>query len=265
MPELPVVEVMKTYLDATALHQEISAVKIKDTIVLEDLTPAKLRQNLIGQTFESTCRYGKYLFVKLSKGSHLVLHFGMTGDLQYYKNPEKKPEFELIRFEFKNNYQLAYVMSRKLGHIYLSTSVESFVAQKDLGPDVFASDFDLQCFQKLLADRRGMIKSALMDQSLMAGIGNVYSDEILFQAGVHPRQLVSDLTTETIHKIYDCLNEVLRTAIEHQANPANFPDGYITPRRVQEEADCPRCDGQIRRLDVAGRSAYYCPSCQKET
>lgn len=265
MPELPDVEVMKTYLEATALHQKIKDVIIEDTIVLENLTPAELEQHLIGQSFESARRYGKYLFVKLSKGGYLVLHFGMTGKLQYYKIPEKEPEYELICFEFENDYNLAYVMSRKLGHVYLSKDLESFVDQKGLGPDVNSPDLSREAFHELLKDRRGMIKSAMMDQSLMAGIGNVYSDEILFQAGVHPRQSVPDLTKDMIDDIYDCMHVVIQTAIEHKADPGNFPDDYLTPLRGKEEAHCPKCDGEIQRLEVAGRSAYYCPSCQKKT
>jgi formamidopyrimidine-DNA glycosylase len=264
MPELPDVEVMKTYLDATALHQKIREAIIEDAIVLENLTPVKLRKHINGQSFESTQRYGKYLFAKLSNGGYLVLHFGMTGRLKYYKNPEKEPEYELICFKFENDYNLAYVMSRKLGHVYLSTDLKSFVDQKDLGLDVCSSDLNREVFHELLKDRRGMIKSALMDQSLMAGIGNVYSDEILFQAGVHPRQSVSDLTIDTINAIFDRMHEVLQTAIEHQADPGNYPDDYLTPLRGEKEVRCPRCNGEIQRLEVAGRSAYYCPSCQKK-
>lgn len=264
MPELPDVEVMKTYLDATALHQEIRDVKIKDAIVLENLTPTNLRRHLIGQSFKSTSRYGKYLFVKLSDGGFLVLHFGMTGRLQYYKNPEKEPEYSLICFEFENDYHLTYVMSRKLGHVYLSTDLKSFVDQKDLGPDVCSSDLNREAFHELLKDRRGMIKSALMDQSLMAGIGNVYSDEILFQAGIHPRQSISDLKTDIIDLIYDRVNEVLQTAIDNKADPGNFPASYITPLRGYTEAKCPKCGGEIQRVEVSGRSSYFCPSCQRK-
>ena len=202
--------------------------------------------------------------MNLSEGGYLVLHFGMTGKLRYYKNPEKEPEYSLICFEFENDFNLSYVMSRKLGHVYLSTDLKSFVDQKDLGPDVCSSDLNRKVFHELLKDRRGMIKSALMDQSLMAGIGNVYSDEILFQAEVYPRQSVPDLKTNTIDDIYDCMHAVLQTAIDNNADPANFPVGYITPLRGSSEAKCPKCGGELQRLTVAGRSAYYCPSCQKK-
>lgn len=130
---------------------------------------------------------------------------------------------------------------RILGHNYLTKDLKTFVAKKDLGPDVCSPEFDRETFHKVLADRYGMIKSVLMDQSLMAGIGNVYSGEILFQAGVHPQQSVSNLKEETIDEIYNCLNEVLQTAIENKADPANFPDDYLTPLRGHKKADCPRC------------------------
>jgi formamidopyrimidine-DNA glycosylase len=264
MPELPDLEIFKTYLDATALHQEICAVQIKDSIVLEDLTRNKLCEQLVGQAFKASRRYGKYLILELSKKGFLVLHFGMTGDLQYYKIHKKEPEYELVRFEFGNDYRLAYIMPRKLGHIYLSPDVDSFVKQKDLGPDVLDPQFDRKTFRNLLDDRRGMIKTALMDQSLMAGIGNVYSDEILFQARVYPRQKVRNLQNKTINKIFDCMHDVLQTAIERQADPSRFPSDYLTPLRGQN-ANCPRCSGKIQQLEVAGRSAYYCPTCQEKS
>jgi formamidopyrimidine-DNA glycosylase len=146
MPELPELEIMKSYLDATALHQKIAAVQIEDDRVLEDMTTTELRDLLVGQAFQSSRRCGKYLLVELSNQGYMVLHFGMTGDLKYYKIPKQAPEYELVRFEFQNNYQLAYVMPRKLGHIYRTPDVETFIAQKDLGPDVCAADFAQRTF-----------------------------------------------------------------------------------------------------------------------
>jgi formamidopyrimidine-DNA glycosylase len=101
-----------------------------------------------------------------------------------------------------------------------------------------------------------------MDQQLMAGIGNVYSDEILFQVGVHPRTQVKHLNEKTREKNFHAMQDVLRTAIELQAKPERFPDTYIIPHR-NEGDKCPRCVGKVKRVKVAGRSAYYCPCRQK--
>ncbi len=109
-----------------------------------------------------------------------------------------------------------------------------------------------------------MIKSTLMNLSIMAGIGNVYSDEILFQARVHPKTKVNQLDEKTLREIYDQMHAVLDMAIEHQAIPDDFPANYITPVRGQEDAQCPGCGGKLQRIAVSGRNGYYCPTCQKK-
>jgi formamidopyrimidine-DNA glycosylase len=261
LPELPDVQVLKQYVDATSLHQQIETVEVYSQQMLEGLDAQQLRDRLQGRTFEGTRRHGKYLFAELDDGDWLVLHFGMTGELQYYKNPDKEPEYEQILFHFANGYHLAYVMTRKLGEVRVVDEPECLIEEKDLGPDVLASDFGFGTFRQILGGRRGMIKSRLMDQHLMAGIGNVYSDEILFQAGVHPRTRVNELGSDGLKRIFDRLKEVLHIAIEHGAEPEQFPDGYLTRYRHTDQ-DCPKCGGPIERIEVAGRAGYFCPRCQ---
>jgi formamidopyrimidine-DNA glycosylase len=106
-----------------------------------------------------------------------------------------------------------------------------------------------------------MAKSTLMNQHIIAGIGNVYSDEILFQASVHPRAKINGLNGRTLEAMYCAMKEVLQVAIEHQAIPGDFPDSYIIPRRHGDGA-CPKCGSALERVKVSGRSAYYCPICQ---
>lgn len=263
MPELPDVQVLKEYVDATSLHQEIEAVEVRSQQMLVGVDAPQLKKRLRGRTFKGTDRHGKVLFVELDDGSWLVLHFGMTGDLKYFKDVEDEPEYDQILFQFANGYHLAYIMPRKLGKVRLVSSPEDLIQEKELGPDVLAGDFDFETFRQILEGRRGMIKSRLMDQQLMAGIGNVYSDEILFQAGIHPRTQVAQLDADELRRVFDCLKEVLRVAIEHRANPEQFPDGYLTPYRHTDH-DCPRCGGPIERVEVAGRAGYFCPRCQKK-
>ena len=263
MPELPDVQVMKQYLDATSLHHQIEAVEVHSQQMLEGVDARQLEDKLQGRTFEGTRRYGKYLFVELDDGDWLMLHFGMTGDLQYYKDADKEPEYAQILFHFANSYHLAYIMPRKLGEVRVVDDPENLIEEKDLGPDVLADDFDFKTFRQILEGRRGMIKSRLMDQHIMAGIGNAYSDEILFQAGVHPRTPVNELDSDALKRIFDCLKEVLRVAIEHGAEPKQFPNDYLTQYRHTDH-DCPKCGGPIERIEVAGRAGYFCPRCQEK-
>jgi len=259
MPELPDVEIRKRYIDATCLHQNIESVEVNDPIVLDGLTPQSLGRALADQSFESTQRHGKYLFIELNDNRWISMHFGMTGDLKYFKNIGDKPEYEQVSFNFKNGYQLAYVMPRKLGEIRLINSVADFLDEKELGPDALEIDFDK--FYDLLAERRGMIKSTLMNQEVLAGVGNVYSDEILFQALIYPRAQISDLNRKQLRAVYDAMRDVLETVIERGANLEDFPSSYLTPHRSEGES-CPRCKGKIQKIEVSGRSGYYCPHCQ---
>jgi formamidopyrimidine-DNA glycosylase len=261
MPELPEVETFKRYLDATALHQEIEKVEIRSELLLEDTRVQELQDTLQGRSFRSTRRHGKYLFVELEGDGWLVLHFGMSGRLKYFRDMTQDPPYDRFLVTFGNGYHLAYDAARKLGEIEVIHDWEAFIEEKELGPDVLDPDFDLETFLEILEQRRGMIKPALMDQQLMAGIGNVYSDEILFQAHIHPRTKIDQLDEKT-RTVIDCIvQEVLRTAIEHQATPDEFPDSYLIPHR-DPEGMCPLCGGEIERVKVSGCTAYYCPNRQ---
>ena len=262
MPELPDVEVEKQYLNATALHKEIEHAEVRSQQMLEGIDAQELDKKLRNHSFTETRRHGKFLLVRLDQDGWLVLHFGMTGSLKYFKVEENAPEYAQILFQFANGYRLAYVMARKLGHVFLVDRPNQLIEQKELGPDVLADDFDFTRFRRILGEHRGMIKPRLMDQHVMAGIGNVYSDEILFQARVHPRTKLGDLDYDALRRIYDCMQEVLRVAIEHDADPGQFPDNYLTSHRGTEDK-CPQCGGPIDRVQVASRTSYFCPECQR--
>jgi len=261
MPELPDVQYFKQYLDATSLHRPVKEVVLYTAQVLANITIDELETEVAGRTFAGSDRHGKYLLVELDDGRTLIMHFGMTGHLEYFEDAGGEPEFTDVRFQFEDDGYLAYVAPRKLGGLRLVEDVSHFLAAKDLGPDVLDDEFDFETFRDLLSGRRGMIKSALMDQSLMAGIGNIYADEILFQSRLHPRAPVQTLDEETLHTLYMTMEEVLQTAIEHNANPEQFPDSFIIPQR-HEDGHCPQCGGAVQTVDVAGRTAYYCPQCQ---
>jgi formamidopyrimidine-DNA glycosylase len=264
MPELPDVEVFKSYLDATALHRKIENVAVPGTEMLEHLSAADLETALKGHTFRSTRRHGKYLFVQLDTGRWLVLHFGMSGFLKYFKNDEKKTAHERLRLRFDNGYHLVYDCQRKLGLIALTDDVEDYIAHKDLGPDPWASQFDYEEFRSVLTSSKAAVKSALMNQKLMAGIGNIYSDEILFQAGVHPEVRANALDNNQLQALYrEMMQTVLPKSVDARAQPEDFPSSFLIPRR-NKGGRCPRCGAEIRHAKVSGRTAYFCPKCQKK-
>jgi len=265
VPELPDVEILRRYLDSTALHQEIESVQADADSVLKGISSQGLGKKLSGDSFQGTRRHGKFLFISLEKDSDwLVLHFGMTGSLIYYKLAEKEPEYQLVSFNFTNGYHLAYVMTRKFGEVRIIPDVFGFIEERKMGPDVYSQGFTFEEFKKCLAKRHGMVKPTLMNQSIMAGIGNVYADEILFQAGIYPETKVNQLNQAELHEIYQQIKNVLQTAIDHQADPNSYPDSFLSPLRGDQDANCPRCDGKLEHIKVSGRSTYYCSNCQKK-
>ncbi len=266
MPELPDVEVYRRYLNATALHQPIERTHVEDARLLVGTTPQGLGRALKGRSFESSCRHGKYLFAALDRGGWLVLHFGMTGRLAYFRNPEHEPDYTRCTVTFRNEFRLAYVARRKLGHITLADSPGSFVRERNLGPDALSLSARDLCH--LASGRRGYAKSWLMDQHAMAGIGNVYSDEILFQAAIHPRCPVPDLDEQALERLHRALRHVLETAIEAKADPGRMPRHFLLPHR-HTGGRCPHCGRLVTHLQAAGRRppatgrrAWYCPACQ---
>jgi formamidopyrimidine-DNA glycosylase len=261
MPELPDVAVFKQYLDATALHQQIETVEVHNHQVLEGVSTEGLKAALVGRTFDSTERHGKWLFVALDDGNWLVLHFGMTGNLKYFRDRDEEPEYDRLLIRFTNGAHLAYESMRKLGEINVVEDPRQFIEDRDLGPDALSPDLDLTACKEVLKGRRGMAKSTLMNQHVISGIGNVYSDEILFQAGVHPRAKIRQLDEGTLEDMYHAMKDVLHTAIEHQAIAEGFPDSYIIPQR-HGDGVCPECGSDLERARVSGRTAYYCPSYQ---
>ena len=279
MPELPDVEVFKKYLESTALHKRIISVDIQHSRVLENIEPQELKTRLAGRSFTGTDRKGKYLFVSTVKGGTrlmeppgknrgedepplwLVLHFGMTGYLKYFQEKEGMPEHTRVLFTFENNYHLSYVCQRLLGKVTFSSSPDEYSNEISLGID--ASEITLDQFKGIFGSGRGTVKTLLMNQTIIAGLGNIYTDEILFQSGIHPKSGKNKLSDRDIERLYKKMKYVLETADGIQAKPEEFPSSFLIPRREEGEA-CPKCGGKIQKIRVSGRGTFFCSSCQKK-
>lgn len=260
MPELPDVEVFRRYLESTSLHQAIGKVSVGAPDILEGVSARSLQMRLKGRSFRSAFRHGKYLFVDVGGSDLLVLHFGMTGSLAYGRKDGGEARHSRVLFLFRNGYLLSYVSVRKLGAVGMTVGVEKFREERGLGQDALALSSGE--FRRLAAGRRGLVKCWLMDQSSMAGIGNVYSDEALFQARIHPKRKVSDLDGKEVARLFRKMRHVLSAAIKRKADPAEMPRSFLLPRRT-ENGKCPRCGGRVRTLRACGRTSFCCPGCQK--
>ena len=262
MPELPDVEVFRRYFNQTALNKNVKDLPVVEGDLLDNTSPRSIKRHLEKHAFESTERHGKYLFAHTDNDRTLVLHFGMTGFLKYFKNKDEQPEHTRLMIDFENGYHLAYDSQRKLGLVGLTADVDKFAEEKELGRDAFDPALDFNSFHDILSEKRGMLKSALMDQKTIAGIGNIYSDEIFFDAGLHPARKVEELSDNQLQSLYSSLRKVLKKAIEAKADPDRMPRTWLLPNR-EEGRKCPRCDGEIATAKIAGRTSYLCLNHQK--
>jgi formamidopyrimidine-DNA glycosylase len=265
MPELPDVENYKRYLNRTALHRRIAGVQFGDRRVLGGVSAQRLARAVKGRRIERSRRHGKHLFAALDRGPWLSLHFGMTGRLVRFRQSKDDPRFDRVRFDLDHGDHLAFVDQRILGRVGLTTNPDTYIADADLGPDALELARDPDAFVAQLEGRRGQVKAALMDQRLLAGIGNIYSDEILFQARLHPKAHIERLERKSLKKLCRATRSVLETAIDCGAGLDDFveclPSTWLLAHRSRG-ADCPVCGGKIQAVKAAGRTSYYCASCQ---
>jgi formamidopyrimidine-DNA glycosylase len=261
MPELPDVEVFRKYLDATSLGQKIARVSVKNRTVLRHIAPRTLVRELRGRKFQSTRRHGKFLFGRLNKSGSLIFHFGMTGFLRYFKDQAEEPKHTRVRIDFASGSVLGYVCPRMFGEVDYARDVNQYIRRRNLGPDALA--VSSKEFKSRLTGTRGSLKSVLMDQKMLAGIGNVYSDEILFHARVHPEAKAGRLSEKTLNRLYKTMRSVLKKTNHYEADPDRVPKSWLLPRR-EKGARCPRCGEKIIRLTINQRSAYICPNCQRQ-
>lgn len=263
MPELPDVEVFRRRVEENALRRPVETVSVPSTELLVDTSPTSLRDALLGHTLQETVRHGKHLFIRSGEDRRrwLRLHFGMTGSVETWDEGEE-PDHTHLRLDLRGGRHLAYRCPRKFGEIGLVDDPAAFVEEKGLGPDargggVGSGTFAAEDLRRRLQGRRGALKTTLMDQSVVAGLGNVYVDEILFQAGWHPETLVDALTPGQLDHLRETMASVLETAIRQEADVDRLGGRWLLPRR-KDGAPCGRCGGTIVRTEVSGRATYHC-------
>lgn len=261
MPELPEVEVFRKYFEKTSLNKEITGVDILDKKTLKDVNPLYFQTKLVGNKFKSSSRYGKYLLCFISAKEAVIMHFGMTGYLTYYKNIQDASTHIRIAFNFSDNSHLGFDCRRRFGKITYSDDYTSFISEKELGIDPINSKLHFKDFLNLVDGKTSNIKVFLMDQNIMAGIGNVYSDEILFHTNLSPKRNISSLKDEELKLLHKNIKKILSDSIKY-AEKDQFPGDYLLHYR-KEGKDCPRCSGKIKFSTIGGRSSYYCNKHQK--
>lgn len=269
MPELPEVEIRRQYLETSSLYQPVSHVEVEDRKLLTtDYTT--LTNALVGRQFTGTRRVGKNLFVLTDAPDVVVhMHFGMTGDLEYYHSSLDRPRFARIVFEFSNGFNLGFLCPRKFERVGLIEDIDAFLQRKKIGRD--GLDIALDELTERVRRKKAFIKPVLLDQNVVAGLGNWIVDEVLFQAFVHPEQRADTLTDAQMAQLHQAIRLVLETAIRHEATYRDFPNSFLIHVRewddspyddVEAHKFCPRCKTRIERTVVGGRTTFFCPNEQ---
>ncbi len=275
MPELPEVETVRRIIEPHIIGQAISGVSLRDfTAVLETTLPGiDPASTLIGRSFTRATRRGKYLTLHLDGGLYLITHLRMTGRLLLLPASDPPVRFEHVAIHLANGTDLRFGDQRKFGRLVLADQAAVDQLDRKLGPEPFASTLTAIWLHAALARRPGPIKNALLDQHLIAGLGNIYVDEALYRARINPLCPANSLTTDHVKRLLQAIRHVLNIALSNQGttfstfeNPygetgsnANFLRAY---NRAKSGESCGRCGTPFVRTVVAGRGTTYCPTCQ---
>lgn len=268
MPELPEVETIKNELLPYVIDRTIQSVDISWDKMVKYPPLQEFIDSIIGKKITDISRRGKYLFFHLSSGNVLVMHMKMTGSLLV--NPTDT-RFTRAVFHLDNGVDVHFWDPRKFGKMWLEKDSNTVI--KELGPEPLDADFTPEVLAGILHKRSAPVKPVLLDQSHIAGIGNMYADEALFEAKIHPATPANKLTKTEVKRLHAAIRDVLLKALNLKgASIRNYirPDGQ--PGTAHDEFNvahgmgkkCPRCGASIERIVVRGRGTYFCPKCQPE-
>jgi formamidopyrimidine-DNA glycosylase len=273
MPELPEVEYVARQLHAELIGRRIASVEVLWPRTVEGMAPAEFAAHLVGRTFVDVGRRAKYLLLDLDDGQVLSIHRRMSGNLIFLAPGERDP-YARVALALDDGRRLVFSDPRKFGRLALATRAEPPESFAALGPEPLASDFTPQALAARLAGRRRALKALLLDQSVIAGLGNIYADEALWRAQLHPLRPGASLTPEEVVALHAAIQETLRSGIEHGGttfgrhrdvfNEAGRNLEYLDVYRRTGEP-CRRCGTPIARTVVVQRGTHYCPACQRLT
>ncbi len=271
MPELPDLLYIQKYLKNSVVGKIITEVSVKEPIVIRNSLTQPFDEVLKGKSFLDARIHGPFLDLPLSEKTKLAVNFMLTGRLQYQKASEKPERWLCFSLRLNDSSHLNYCDEQNMGKVYLIAESDYAQVPKYLqqGIDLLSPKFTLEKFKELAAQhRRKQVRVFINDHSVLSSIGNAYADEILFDAQIHPKALVSQLTQDDLERLYDSILNVMEWGIE-EVEKAQQPI-HIKVRghmkvRWRKGKPCSRCGEIIRSVGVNGYDAFFCPHCQPAT
>ena len=271
MPELPEVQSVANYIKPFLLNQTISTIESLNNFnrVFETHSSDEIIQLVKGKHINNVSRRGKYIIIDLDQG-FLCIHLRMTGQLQTQLTHQDNKKHFTAKISLQNGKELYFKDYRKFGRLYYYESLD--VIDKMLGCEPLCSSFDLSYLLKGLKKSRGMVKPRLLDQSFIAGLGNIYVDESLWQARIHPCKISMNISNQKIKRLWKAIPIILQSAIDFNGTTIiNFsygnkiPGGFKKYLNVfgKEGSPCPRCNVKLKKIFVGQRGTHYCSKCQK--
>lgn len=269
MPELPEVETVKNELAPHTVGRTVTDVTLCWEGIVREPSVTEFCFRLIGREITGLTRRGKYLLASLNSGEWLILHLKMSGALLVSPGSSELPRFTRAIIHLDNGTNIVFRDPRKFGRMWLVKDKESVVGE--LGPEPLEPGFTPQLLAQRLNKRTAPLKALLCDQKVIAGVGNLYADEALFLARIHPLRAGGSLTPAGLKRLHRAIREVLWTGIKNKgASIENYirPDGtpgsahleFRVPRQAGKP--CSHCGTPIERITVRGRGTYFCPECQ---
>ena len=283
MPELPEVESIRSMLEKRVLNKKISKLEILDPKAIARPEPDSFCSAILCRKILSIRRDAKYLIFDFDDTSKMIVHLRMTGNLLYMDGSSKLnikldesglPRHARVIFTLNDGSSLCFCDQRKFGRLWFYSSDEDYKACgiDRLGPEPLSADFNKEYLYKCLEKTKRQVKAVLLDQSIVSGIGNIYSDEILFKAGILPQTRACDISKNNALSLYDAINDVIsngvkanRSSIEAYMLGASKQYSDLEKMKVYQKAGskCMVCGTKIEKLTIGGRSSCFCPKCQR--
>jgi formamidopyrimidine-DNA glycosylase len=272
MPELPEVETVRRHLERTMLGLEITDVACRSPSMRRPLDPGRLRSGLAGKAFVGARRRGKYLLLDVDDGS-VLMHLGMSGILGIAPSGSPFADHTHLVIRFEDGRELRFTDPRRFGfaHFLAGGEEEDDPSLRRLGIEPLSKQLPTE-LPRLYRARRAPVKNLMLDQGLVAGIGNIYAAEALWRAGIHPRRRGSAIALPRLVRLAQAIQSVLREAIEQGgttlrdfAAPDGSPGYFTVKLDVYGSAgrSCPRCSETLRSATISGRATVYCARCQR--